>query len=463
MVGNATIKGTDQSIMPDKAGQPTGQDPRELQQALVEVSLRLERRVRELEALVTVTERINRGLLLDEVLDEIYDAFRPIIPYDRIGVALLEEDDRGRKMVRSQWMRSDNQAAHIGPGYAAPLAGSSLETILDTGEPRIINDLQAHLLHHPKSRSTQQILKDGVRSSLTCPLVAAGRPVGFIFFSSNTPNTYRNAHVATFQQIAGQLAMILEKSRLYQRLMELNELKNRFLGVAAHDLRNPLGVLGGYVDLLRQEALGPLNEAQQEVMAVMADVTGRMSGLVDDLLDVSAIESGRLELEREPLDLNRFLREQAHSQGLIAQGKAIRIALELPEPLPSVAADGQRLGQVIDNLIANAIKFSPRDTVITLAGSADEDWVQISVSDQGPGVPAEERERLFEPFQRGSNTPTADEQSTGLGLSIVQKLVQAHGGRVHVDEAPGGGARFTVQLPCDAGTDAQPPEQEPHA
>lgn len=428
-------------------GRVAPQDPRELQQALVEVSLRLERRVRELEVLVSVTERINRGLLLDEVLDEIYDAFRPIIPYDRIGVALLEENDRGEQVVRSRWMRSDNQAAQIGPGYAAPLAGSSLERILKTGEPRIINDLQEHLLHNPRSKSTRKILQDGVRSSLTCPLVAMGRPVGFIFFSSNTANAYRNAHIATFQQIAGQLATILEKSRLYQRLMELNDLKNRFLGVAAHDLRNPLGVMSGYIDLLRQEALGPLNEAQQEVMGVMADVTGRMGALVEDLLDVSAIESGQLELEREPLDLNRFLKEQAHAQGLIAQGKSIRIALDVPEPLPTVVLDGRRLGQVLDNLIANAVKFSPSDSTITLGGRADEESVHIVVSDQGPGIPPEERAQLFQPFRRGSNAPTGDEKSTGLGLSIVQKLVQAHGGRVAVDAAPGGGACFTVSLP----------------
>lgn len=434
-------------IMPNNTGQPAPQDRRELQQALVEVSLRLERRVRELEALVSVTERINRGLLLDDVLDEIYDSFRPIIPYDRIGVALLEENDQGEQLVRSRWTRSDHRTAHIGPGYAAPLAGSSLERILKTGEPRIINDLQEHLLHNPRSKSTQQILKDGVRSSLTCPLVAMGRPVGFIFFSSNVPNTYRNAHIATFRQIAGQLATILEKSRLYERLMELNDLKNRFLGVAAHDLRNPLGVLNGYIDLLRQEALGPLNEAQQEVMGVMADVAERMSALVEDLLDVSAIESGQLELEREPLDLNRFLQGQAHAQGLIAQGKSIRIVLDIPEPLPTVAVDSRRLGQVLDNLIANAVKFSPRDSTITLGGRADDQSVRISVSDQGPGIPAEERAQLFQPFRRGSNAPTANEKSTGLGLSIVQKLVQAHGGQVAVDAAPGGGARFTVTLP----------------
>jgi len=138
------------------------------------------------------------------------------------------------------------------------MAGSSLERVLATGEPRILDDLEAYLAAHPRSESTRLIVAEGVRSSLTCPLVANGKPVGFLFFSSRERGTYRRAHVELFMEIAGQLALIVEKSRLYELLLELDQVKNRFLGMAAHDLRNPIGVVRSYAELLQEDFLGTL-------------------------------------------------------------------------------------------------------------------------------------------------------------------------------------------------------------
>jgi len=129
------------------------------------------------------------------------------------------------------------------------MEGSSLQKIIETGAPRILNDLSAYLLNHPESESTRRIVADGVRSSLTCPLVSQGKPIGFIFFSSESPNTFNETHVGFFMKIANKLAMIVEKGRLYQQLKELNDTKNRFLGIAAHDLRSPLAAVKGFLNL----------------------------------------------------------------------------------------------------------------------------------------------------------------------------------------------------------------------
>jgi diguanylate cyclase (GGDEF)-like protein len=181
----------------------------------------LEQRFSEISKLHQVATEISSGLLIDEVLDRVYDSFHALIPYDRIGCALLSEDGRS---VQARWAKADYPVKRmkVARGFKADLAGSSLETILATGEPRIINDLEAHFEVHPRSTSTRLMLDESIRSSLTCPLNVEGKPVGFLFFSSRGKDTYRDAHQMIFRHIAGQVSALIEKSHLYQQIQELN-------------------------------------------------------------------------------------------------------------------------------------------------------------------------------------------------------------------------------------------------
>lgn len=197
--------------------------------ALNDLSSALERRWREVAEVDAIAARINAGLLLDDVLEDFYREAREIFPYDRIGFSLLES---GGTVVRARWARSDLGPLRLGKGYAARLEGSSLLSILETGQPRILNDLVAYLQSKPSSESTRLVVEEGVRSSLTCPLVANGVPVGFIFFSSRQPDAYRDAHVDAYRRIAGQLSVIVEKGRLISELSEQKaalEIRNRFI------------------------------------------------------------------------------------------------------------------------------------------------------------------------------------------------------------------------------------------
>ncbi len=189
----------------------------ELGQKLNALASTLERRFGELLAVLQLSDKINAALLVDDVLDEIYDSFRAIIPYDRIGCSLLESDGR---IARAVWARSELATTCLKVGFAAPLAGSSLATILETGQPRILNDLEVYLAAHPTSTATRLVVEEGIRSSLTCPLATMGKPIGFLFFSSARPNTYRDAHVSLFLKIAAQVSSIVEKGRLYRELVE---------------------------------------------------------------------------------------------------------------------------------------------------------------------------------------------------------------------------------------------------
>jgi signal transduction histidine kinase len=421
-------------------------DLSELGRSLVELASAFEARIGELRTLSSVTEQINSGLVLEEVCDHVYERFRPLLPYDRIGVSLLEKDDT---IVRARWARTEAPIAKIESGYEARLEGSSLMRVFETGQPRILNDLEGYLREHPRSDSTRRIVEEGMRSSLTCPLVARGRRVGFMFFSSMRAETYRQEHVQRFLRIAGQLSLIIEKGRLYEELLELSELKNRFLGVAAHDLRSPLGTLRGYIYLLASG--NDLPDGAKETLERMDRACKTMLRLVEDFLDVSVIESGRLELDRRDTDLFTYLRE-CHADNLpLAKARQIDLRLDLEPGLPTIAIDPNRLSQVINNLIGNALKFSGRQTTVTLGARASGNVVRISITDEGPGIPAHEIDQIFTGFSRASVRPATTAKSTGLGLAIAKRLVEAHGGTIGARSKVGRGTTIVFSLPVSRG------------
>ncbi|GAB4455878.1 MAG: hypothetical protein Kow0031_37350 [Anaerolineae bacterium] len=437
---------------------PTDQVGR-LGKSIQELAQVLEVRYQQLHKLANLTADINAGLLLDNILDKVYDNFFEFIPYNRIGFSLLEDTERG-KVVRAYWARTDLPAVKLPKGYSAPLAGSSLENIIRTGEPRIINDLEDYLRHKPESDSTRLIVAEGLRASLTCPLVANGVPVGFMFFSSVRPGMYADMHVDIFQSISGQLAVILEKGRLvtelaaqkgeieaqYEELRQLNELKNKFLGMAAHDLRGPLGNIRLSATLL-SEYRQDLDE--DEAGGILGDIVGQanyMLALINDLLDVAKIENGNLQLNLASLSLNAFLQEAMTRHNQIAAGKNSTVVLE-SAPVTNFKVDAVKLRQVVDNLISNAIKFSPPGSTIRVSTRELATGWRINVLDQGPGILPADRQKLFQEFARLSARPTGGEDSTGLGLAISRRIVEAHGGEIGVDSEPGHGANFWFTLP----------------
>lgn len=204
-------------------GLTDGGEPGHQLEMLAELVINASVRSEELRHLHELVEQINRGLDLEDVLNYVYEQFRDVIPYNRIGFATI--DDKKNTAV-ARWARSD-RPVRLDNRYEAKLQGSTLARIVETGSPRIISDLHAYLELKPKSVSTRLIVEEGMRSSLTCPLIAHGRPVGFVFFSSIEVGAYNDAHIQLFQHIVGELSVIVEKASLYSKLKEQAELIER--------------------------------------------------------------------------------------------------------------------------------------------------------------------------------------------------------------------------------------------
>ncbi|MBI5716035.1 MAG: GAF domain-containing protein [Chloroflexi bacterium] len=425
--------------------------------ALQALAQTLEARYREIQKLNQITSRINAGLLLDEILEGVYRDFREFIPYNRIGFSLIEDEGR---VVRARWAKTDQLIVKLGRGYSAPLAGSSLQTIIETKKPRIINDLVDYLEKKPTSGSTRLVVEEGIRSSLTCPLIANGVPVGFMFFSSVEPNIYADAHVEIFQRIAEQLSVIVEKGRMVselatqkesierqnEELRHLNELKNSFLGIAAHDLRNPLANIQLASELLIDMKASLSDEERDQFLQEMNQHTHYMLALLNDLLDVTHIESGKLSLTPVAVNVADFLNDLVKRHAKLAEPKQTRVILE-PAPAGNVNADPLRLRQVMDNLISNAVKYSPPGSEVRVRVIREATLWRFEIQDQGPGITPEDRAKMFQDFARLSARPTGGEKSTGLGLAITRRVIEAHRGKIGVESEVGKGSIFWFTLP----------------
>lgn len=423
----------------------TGDEIDDLGRSIVVLGEVLDRRFEEMRKITLITEKINAGLLLDEVLDYVFADFASVIPYDRIGFALLENNNT---ILRARWAKSKAPRLEITIGYAQAMAGSSLQHVLETRTPRIINDLEAYLAEKPGSDSTRRVVNEGMRSSLTCPLIALNRPVGFIFFSSMEKNKYQSVHVELFQQIAGQLSVILEKSRLYQEMLELNDLKTKFLGMAAHDLRNPLTVISAYLEILEGDRHTQSAEDFPMIVGEMKKSSQMMLNMVETYLDVSAIQSGQINLNPEPVNVRSFAVELHRAARILADAKKIRLDVDVEQAPDVWIFDAHRLRQVVQNLLSNAVKYSLPDTRALLAFRKHGDQLEIAVTDQGVGIPEQDIPKLFKDFSRAASRPTAGEKSYGLGLAICRRIVDLHGGELSVKSKVGEGTTFTVHLPA---------------
>jgi two-component system sensor histidine kinase/response regulator len=239
-----------------------------------------------------------------------------------------------------------------------------------------------------------------------------------------------------------------QQQTLVSQLSKANADKNKFLGMAAHDLRNPLASIRGLAEFLSDGTVGPLSADQRELINLIHQASQGMVTLVNDLLDVATIESGELKLHPAPASLADLVDKSITLNALESVRKRTQIVCTERPAAPPIIVDAEKIRQVIDNLLSNAVKYSPPASTIRVSLALKDDGTQvICVRDQGPGIPENERDRLFKDFSRLSARPTGGEKSTGLGLAICRKIVEAHHGTIVAENHPAGGCEFRVHLP----------------
>jgi signal transduction histidine kinase len=227
------------------------------------------------------------------------------------------------------------------------------------------------------------------------------------------------------------------------RLMRFDQLRSDMVATVAHELRTPLTSLRMAIYLCFEETVGPLTQKQAELLGAARDDTERLQTIVDELLDLSRIQAGRLELHRRQIPVEPLVRSMVDPYLARAAERELSLSVELPPDAGTFEVDADRLLLVFDNLLSNALRHTPTGGRITLAVKPSPERVRIEVSDTGPGISPEYRDAIFQKFFRGPGST----KGAGLGLYIAKEIVEAHGGRIGVDSAVGEGSTFWFELP----------------
>ncbi|HKP51351.1 MAG TPA: GAF domain-containing protein [Chloroflexia bacterium] len=424
-------------------------------------------------ALFKVSQAINRSVRLDEVIQLIVQSAVDLLDAAGAAVYLLERISSGDD---EQARAEQGEARHFVARYALgleqsftsepaqlPVDRSVAGRAVQSGKTQVVGDTnqEAEDIVFP------QLVGKPVRSLVAVPLMVGGEMLGVLSTYADRPDGFDQGAVQLVEAFGAVASTAIYNASLYeeaqrgreaaereqQRLRELEQMKDEFLSTAAHELRTPLTTIVMSAGLAREQL--ELLAVQEQIDSRIADLVGlivegskRMHSLVNDLLDLTRLEQGKATFTVEDLDLREVVTASVESVAPLFESKHQKLDVRLPETYCGVRGDRQRLEQVVINLLSNANKYSPPNTQVEIKAIRSGDECQIAVRDNGPGVPEEERERIFDRFYRSSLHRTDRTPSTGLGLPIARKVAEMHKGRVRVDAAPGGGSIFTLTLPA---------------
>jgi len=297
------------------------------------------------------------------------------------------------------------------------------------------------------------IVREGFRALLAVPILREDRLIGGLIVRRKVAGEFPQQVVDLLQTFATQSALAIQNARLFRELEEkgreleiVNKHKSEFLANMSHELRTPLNAILGYTELILDKIYGEVPEKIQEVLGRLEKNGSHLLNLINDVLDLSKIEAGRLSLSLSEYSMAEVVQTVFTSIEALAAEKKLELKMIVPKDLTTGKGDEQRLAQVLLNLLGNAIKFTEQGKVSVEMTVSDEKFL-VSVSDTGPGLSETEQKRIFEEFQQADSSSTRKKGGTGLGLSIAKRIIEMHGGRIWVESTLGKGSTFRFTLP----------------
>ena len=398
----------------------------------------LERRAEEESAFRHLASALAGAVEMNDVLYEITNRATHVTRADGVYVERILEPSRSVEVVATAGRGTPRRGLRIG------FPGSLTEEILKKREPAILADVQS------LGKSMTAYLADscGRCEVLVTPLMADDQPEGALVLlnSRQSGRTFDEADIVRARTLGDLTSLALRRVRLMEREREAKEkaeaavrIREETLGIVSHDLRNPLTRISLSADLLA--ASNPTDES--ELVQTIRTSARQMDRLINDLLDVAKLESGRMSVDCRAVDADEIVAYACESNRTVAEQKGQSIECDIEGPLPKIRADRDRLVQVFENLIGNAMKFTPPGGRIVLQAWSDEESVTFRVTDSGPGIPEPDLKNVFRAYWQAKKTA---HMGAGLGLAIVRGIVEAHGGRVWAENTATGGAAFTFTV-----------------
>jgi len=435
---------------------------RDLAQASAEVEV-LQHKIKALFELGQSSNRLDR---LDDFLQRLVRLVGDTLGGERIFIMLLEPKT-GDLVTRAYGGKAGPSGERMGVSF----------TILN----KVISDRQALLtpsaFTDPRLAHGQSVAIMKLQGVMCVPLGFKNEVYGAIYVDSlKASSTFTRDDLHLLGMIGNQASVILRNVQLYEQIQEANrglerkveertadikrqaeeikrlaDTKDELLGMAAHDLRTPLTVMHGYAQLLVMAVEQGMFEPERflEDMRAIERTALEMTNLLNDLLDAQKIEAGKIRISPERSDVREFVQSCYNLNSLWAQTKKIQLKLSLAADLPPARFDQKRISQVLNNLVANAIKFSREGDTITIEARKVGDNLEVGVVDTGQGISADDLPKLFTKFEQAGSKATKGEKGTGLGLAIVKRLVELHGGRIDVQSKVGVGSRFSFTIPYE--------------
>ncbi|MBN1934450.1 MAG: GAF domain-containing protein [Anaerolineae bacterium] len=403
-------------------------------------------RLTEVSTLYTLANEVSYSLDLDVVLDAIVTTLRRVLNCRSSVIFLYNEETkyleiRASDGIKPRWQRDARM--HLGEGITGIVAQEARPLYI----PDTYND--EHFI----------VFDPSVRSLFVVPLMVKGKVIGTLSVDDNKVDAFSTDEGRLLSIAAAQVAVAIDNARLYedikeraekleqayQELQEASRLKSEFVQNVSHELRTPLTFIKAYVDLLLAGTLGPLNEMQREKFQIVSDRTSSIIHLIGDIFSLQRLEREKLNLV--PLSLSQVARVSIQGADEAARRGGLRLVEDFEDELCPALGDRLRLNQVFDNLIHNAIKFSPEGGEIRVRLCNDGDFIRAEVIDPGIGVPDDKLDKIWERFYQVDGTSKRRFGGTGLGLAIVKEIIEAHGGTVDVQSVFGEGSTFSFTVP----------------